>query len=77
MSVRRNHSPALLADCPECESILRIHKKPRLGDTLVCRECGEKLEVVNLNPLELDWVYTNYDDEDGDWAEDLVPAFDY
>jgi alpha-aminoadipate carrier protein LysW len=37
------------------------------GDTLSCEDCGTELEVVGLDPIELDIVE---DDEDGDDDED-------
>jgi alpha-aminoadipate carrier protein LysW len=37
------------------------------GDSLSCDECGTDLEIVGLDPIELDIVE---DDEDGDEDDD-------
>ena len=44
------------AYCPDCEASLRL-KSVHLGQQITCRECGTLLEVVELNPIELDWVF--------------------
>jgi alpha-aminoadipate carrier protein LysW len=37
------------------------------GDTVACEECGTELEVVGLDPVELDIVEEeDLDDEDDD-----------
>ena len=40
--------------CIECDHSLKLGTHPRTGQQLVCPECQTPLEVVSLNPLELD-----------------------
>ena len=40
--------------CPECDSTIVFGTKTKLGKSIECPECGVMLEVVSLNPLELD-----------------------
>jgi lysine biosynthesis protein LysW len=40
--------------CPECEHPLRLGSHPREGQQVMCPECRTHLEVVSLDPLELD-----------------------
>jgi hypothetical protein len=37
-----------------------------------CKSCGEELEVVDTDPYELDWPYTEEDDDydDDDWDDE-------
>jgi lysine biosynthesis protein LysW len=56
----------LVGFCPECDTRIRFHTLPRLGQLITCRECNEICEVVSLHPIELDWAYaeehnTGYD----------------
>jgi lysine biosynthesis protein LysW len=37
------------------------------GQTLDCPECGRELEVVNTNPMELDVVANEEEEEEGSW----------
>lgn len=55
------------AECPECEAIIRFHKPLKPGQVVVCPECHEQLEVIQLDPLELDWAFDDYDDNPEEW----------
>jgi len=53
--------------CPECDAIISVGK-PAVGDTLICPECGEELEIIDIDPFEID--YPLDDDWDEDWEEE-------
>ncbi|MGQ9585575.1 MAG: hypothetical protein ACUVXG_09255 [Anaerolineae bacterium] len=40
--------------CPECDARILVPRSARMGDLLECPECNETLEVINLDPLELE-----------------------
>ena len=40
--------------CPECDGAIVFGTKMKLGKSIECPECGVMLEVISLNPLELD-----------------------
>ena len=46
---------------------------PDLGHFVTCRECGTRLEVIYLDPIELDWAD---DDAYGDQIYDDYEAYD-
>lgn len=52
--------------CPECEADVHVDTDADKGDLVACDECGTELEVVGLDPVELDIV----EDEDGDDDDD-------
>jgi lysine biosynthesis protein LysW len=52
-----------IAICPECGAEVRFRKSPYLHQSKLCVECGVELEVVNKNPLEVDVIYEDDDDE--------------
>ena len=60
----------IITDCPSCGESVILDKSPRLGDFIVCRICEEKLEVIDLNPILLDFPLEDgsydyeYDDDD-------------
>lgn len=54
--------------CPECDADVQVDEDADKGDTVECDDCGMMLEVVGLDPIELD-VATN-DDDDDDWEDD-------
>ena len=42
------------AICPECDEEVYVDADGEQGDIVTCDECGSRLEVVGLDPLELD-----------------------
>ena len=53
--------------CPECDADVFVDSDADKGDTLGCDECGTGLEIVGLDPIELDIVE---EDDDGDEDEE-------
>lgn len=58
-----------MANCPECDAELHIEpddlEEMEVGDPWDCGECGSRLRVASVDPLEFD-----ADDEDEDEEED-------
>jgi alpha-aminoadipate carrier protein LysW len=54
--------------CPECDADVHVDTDADKGDILSCEECGTDLELVGLDPVELDIV--EEDDLDDDLDED-------
>ena len=60
-----------MATCPECEFEIDIDEYDAdKGDTLECDNCGVRLEVVGLNPIEFEVVSDEDDEDDEDELED-------
>lgn len=57
--------------CLDCERKIEIGPTHKVGEKIKCRHCGVRLEIINLEPPELDWVYEgpllNTGLYDGDW----------
>ena len=53
-----------VANCIGCNTEIRFRQSPKIGMLVACDECGAELEVVWLDPLELDWPFID------DWEED-------
>ncbi|MCI0485500.1 MAG: lysine biosynthesis protein LysW [Blastocatellia bacterium] len=52
--------------CPECDAEVQVDEDTDKGDIVECHECGAVLEVVGLDPIELDLAM---EDEEEDWTE--------
>jgi lysine biosynthesis protein LysW len=62
------------AACPGCDQNIFLRRTPKMGDMVYCDNCEADLEVVGLNPIELDWPWEEDEDEfvdDDDWDDDL------
>lgn len=54
--------------CVECDAELNIVGRVRLGQRIVCPNCGVQLEVISTHPVEVDVAYDDseeWDDFDG------------
>jgi alpha-aminoadipate/glutamate carrier protein LysW len=61
-----------LAVCPECEAEIHVDEDVDKGEILTCEECEVMLEVVGLDPIELDLApdeedEDDYDDDEGEY----------
>jgi alpha-aminoadipate carrier protein LysW len=53
--------------CPECDADVQVDEDMDKGDVVECEDCGTMLEVVGLDPIELD-VAT--EEEEEDWEDE-------
>lgn len=59
--------------CPSCGAQVSVKGTPKIGVHVTCKSCDTELEVVWLDPLELDWPMDEYEGEledEVDGAED-------
>lgn len=59
-----------LAACPECDADIHVDEEIDKGDFVDCDECEARLEVVGLDPIELDLAPDADDEEEDDFDED-------
>ena len=60
-----------MAICPECEFEIDIDElEVDRGDTLECDNCGVTLEIIGLNPIELEAASQDEDDVEKDEDEE-------
>jgi alpha-aminoadipate carrier protein LysW len=52
--------------CPECDAEVQVDEDTDKGDVVECSDCGTQLEVVGLDPIELDVAV---EEEEEDWTE--------
>lgn len=55
------------AYCPDCDESIHL-RNPVVGQKLFCPHCETEVEVISVDPLDLDWAYdSSYDEE---WADE-------
>lgn len=59
-----------LAACPECEAEIHVDEDMDKGDYIHCEECEAKLEVVGLDPVELDYAPDDDEEDEDDFDDD-------
>jgi alpha-aminoadipate carrier protein LysW len=61
--------------CPECDEEVYVDAESEQGSVIRCDECGSKLVLVGLDPIELD-MYEAPDSDDLE-AEEDTEDYDY
>ena len=54
-----------MATCPECDAEVELEAEVEEGEIVVCSDCGAELEVVGVNPVQLDLA----PEVEEDWGE--------
>ncbi len=55
----------MFAECPECAAEITFAPGTIVGEIVTCPDCGMELEVVSLDPPEVDMA----PEEEEDWGE--------
>ncbi|TVR23360.1 MAG: lysine biosynthesis protein LysW [Anaerolineaceae bacterium] len=53
------------ANCPECDATLNIPADAMQNELIACADCGAELEIISLDPIELDLA----PEVEEDWGE--------
>ena len=53
------------ANCPVCDANIELEENVELNELISCPDCGSELEVVKLDPPELEEA----PQEEEDWGE--------
>jgi len=52
--------------CPDCDEQIVLNRVT-VGQMVTCPHCDAELQVINVDPLELDWTYDwNWEEEEED-----------
>jgi transposase-like protein len=46
-----------MVTCPECDSGIRLGRRPKAGQQFLCPHCSALLQVNSVRPLLVDWSY--------------------
>ncbi len=52
------------AICPLCDGRVFVGGSTELGDQVICDECEQRLELVGLDPIELDPLHFASEDSE-------------
>ncbi len=52
------------ATCPSCFTKTPVGDRPKVGNFLSCKHCGQDLELISLDPPILDLPYYQSDDDE-------------
>ena len=55
-----------IAACPTCSHDIKLSGRPVIGAEITCPACGDQLQIVEIEPVQLDWLFdfdSEYDDD--------------
>jgi len=56
------------AYCPNCDAVVTVDS-PRLGALVRCPDCFEELEIISVDPFDVDYPADFDSDWDDDWDD--------
>ena len=60
-----------MVECPKCDAAMDVDEEEITeGESLICEECGARLIVAGLDPLDLEVESSVGDDEDEDFDDE-------
>ena len=73
---------SIFVDCPACNVPVKMKANSKMGETLSCTACKANLEVIWLDPIELDVLIDDdeMDVDDGihdDFTDDPYEDYEY
>jgi lysine biosynthesis protein LysW len=54
--VERARITKTVVDCVDCGDTITLSGRVEIGQIVRCVECGAAMEVVSLDPVEVDWI---------------------
>jgi lysine biosynthesis protein LysW len=59
----------IVVDCVDCGEPTTLSGRIEIGQIVTCPECYATMEVISLDPVQVDWVRDEpvYTDQEEDW----------
>ncbi len=51
-------------NCLSCDAEIEIKGKVEIGQLVTCEACEAEFEIIGLKPLQIDWLFIDFEDED-------------
>lgn len=55
----------MTTSCPECDADITVPVNAMQNELIACAECGTELEIISLDPIQLDFA----PEVEEDWGE--------
>jgi transcription elongation factor Elf1 len=57
-------------ECLSCNRDINVGHNTKIGSIVTCVRCNMSFEIIELNPLLIDWPYYDDDYFDGDYSDE-------
>ncbi len=70
-------SKKLMVECLACEDDVYIGSNPKIGSYVICNSCDAEFQIIDLDPVLIDWPeYDDYTDDDEGYYDDVYDELD-
>jgi transcription elongation factor Elf1 len=70
--IKTNHKDSIVK-CLLCNKMIDLGLNYKVGKFITCKNCEMVYEIINIDPVMIDWPYYN----DGDYYDDLEDYRDW
>ena len=57
-------------ECLACDEEVYVGRNPKVGHFVTCHHCDETFQIIEIDPVLIDWPYEEDDDEYEDYSDD-------
>ncbi len=57
-------------NCLSCDAEIELKGKIEIGQLVTCEACEAEFEIIGLKPLQIDWLFIDFDDDEEDMYDD-------
>ena len=68
----KTNNKHMVVECLMCYGNIDVGVNPKISKFITCKNCEMVFEIINLNPIMIDWPYYDddiYDDEEEYYSE--------
>lgn len=75
MKYQTNSKPKrMIVECLSCGEGIYVGRNPKVGSFITCHSCDALLEIIDIEPIMIDWPY--YDDDES-FSDSFEEGDDY
>ena len=65
-------------ECLSCEEDVYVGRNPKIGKYVVCNNCDATFQIIDIEPVLIDWPEDDddYTDDDAGFYDDVYDEFD-
>ena len=70
---QKEHSKKETVECLACDEDVYVGRNPKVGNFVTCQHCDETFQIIDIDPILIDWPYDDddySDDEEGYYDDD-------
>ena len=63
-------------ECLACDEDVYVGRNPKVGNFVTCHNCYETFQIIDVEPVLIDWPYDEDDFDDDEYTDDDEGYFD-